>query len=360
MWRHRARRGRLSPRSRARSPGPPPVREDAGVLTAELPVALRDAVRRMLRPGTSGVAAAAALSERYRDAGAAPGPRARSREEVAAYAVTRLPATFAAVGATLAELRLRSPAFAPRSQLDLGAGLGAAVWAAAGVWPSLEQTTAVELEPAMLAAGRDLSGAGPPAVARSTWLRADVGRDPVQGSFDLVTIAYVLNELDPDAVSRVVERAWAATSGALAIVEPGTPAGYRLILAARERLLALGGFTVAPCPHDRPCPLGERDWCHFAVRLPRSPEHRAAKGARVGHEDEKFSYVVIGREEAGRTPARILRHPQVRGGHVRLELCAEDGLHSVVVSKRDREAFREARKASWGDGIARPAAATSP
>ena len=197
MWRHRARRGRLSPRSRARSPGPPPVREDAGVLTAELPVALRDAVRRMLRPGASGVAAAAALSERYRDAGAAPGPRARSREEVAAYAVTRLPATFAAVGATLAELRLRSPAFAPRSQLDLGAGLGAAVWAAAGVWPSLEQTTAVELEPAMLAAGRDLSGAGPPAVARSTWLRADVGRDPVQGSFDLVTIAYVLNELDP-------------------------------------------------------------------------------------------------------------------------------------------------------------------
>jgi ribosomal protein RSM22 (predicted rRNA methylase) len=161
-------------------------------------------------------------------------------------------------------------------------------------------------------------------------------------------------------VSRVVERAWAATSGALAIVEPGTPAGYRLILAARERLLALGGFTVAPCPHDRPCPLGERDWCHFAVRLPRSPEHRAAKGARVGHEDEKFSYVVIGREEVARTPVRILRHPQVRGGHVRLELCAGDGLHSVVVSKRDREAFREARKASWGDGIARPAAATSP
>ena len=158
-----------------------------------------------------------------------------------------------------------------------------------------------------------------------------------------------MNELDDSVAVRVVERAWASTTGALAIVEPGTPDGYRRILAARARLLELGGFTVAPCPHDLACPLLEGDWCHFAVRLPRSAEHRSAKAASAGFEDEKFAYVVVAREEPARAPARILRHPQVRGGHVRLELCAADGLRSIVVSKRDREAFREARKASWGD-----------
>jgi len=320
------------------------------MLTAELPAALRDAVR-LRFPGGSAPAAAAALSERYRDGTVASGPRARSRADIAAYASARLPATYAALAAVLAELRARAPAFAPRSQLDLGAGLGAAVWAAAGLWPSLDHATAVELEPAMLEAGRRLAERGPPVVAACAWRRADVGREPVAGSVDLVTIGYVLNELDDSVAAGVVEQAWASTTGALAIVEPGTPDGYRRILAARARLLELGGFTVAPCPHDHACPLPEGDWCHFAVRLPRSADHRSAKAASAGFEDEKFAYVVVARDELARAPARILRHPQVRGGHVRLELCATEGLRSVVVSKRDRDAFRAARKASWGDAF---------
>ena len=321
------------------------------MLTAELPPALRQAVAREFPDGAS-PAAAIALSERYRGtAGGGPGPRARSRADVAAYAATRLPATYAALAAALAELCARVPAFAPRSQLDLGAGLGAAVWAAAGYWPSLERATAVELEPAMLEAGRRLAASGPPVVAGCAWRQRDVGCGPAEEGVDLVTIGYVLNELDAAAASRAVERAWAATVGALAVVEPGTPDGYRRILDVREQLLGLGGFVAAPCPHDRRCPLGEGDWCHFAVRLPRSSGHRAAKAAQAGFEDEKFAYVVVTREPVERAPARILRHPQVRGGHVRLELCAAEGLRSVVVSKRDRDAFREARKASWGDGF---------
>ncbi len=106
-----------------------------------------------------------------------------------------------------------------------------------------------------------------------------------------------------------------------------------------------------PCPHDRPCPLDGDDWCHFAVRLPRSAGHRSAKAAQAGFEDEKFAYVVTARQEVVRADARILRHPQVRGGHVRLELCAEEGLRSAVVAKSDRAAFRAARKASWGDAF---------
>jgi ribosomal protein RSM22 (predicted rRNA methylase) len=320
------------------------------VLTADLPPALRQAVAREFPDGAS-AAAAIALSERYRDTAVGPGPRARSRADVAAYAATRLPATYAALAAALAELRARAPAFAPASQLDLGAGLGAAAWAAAGLWPSLERARALELEPAMLEAGRRLAASGPAVVAGCAWRQGDAAVAPAGESVDLVTIGYVLNELDATAASRAVAQAWAATAGALVVVEPGTPDGYRRILAVRDQLLGLGGFVAAPCPHDRRCPLAEGDWCHFAVRLPRSSGHRAAKAAQAGYEDEKFAYVVVTREPVGRQPARILRHPQVRGGHVRLELCAADGLRTVVVSKRDRETFREARKASWGDGF---------
>jgi ribosomal protein RSM22 (predicted rRNA methylase) len=328
------------------------------MITAELPAPLAAAVRARFDIQTGkGQKAGAALSQRYRDAHTPPGPRARADDDIAAYALTRLPATYAAASATLGEVRARWQEFTPRSQLDLGAGLGAAAWAAAKTWASLEAVTAVELEATMLETGRSLAAAGPPAVARSSWRRGDASRELPEGSFDLVTIVYVLNELDPVAVVRAVEHAWAATAGALVIVEPGTPEGYRRIIAARALLLALGGFTVAPCPHDRSCPLGEADWCHFAVRLPRSREHRTLKSAQLGYEDEKFSYVVVAREPTPRAPARILRHPQVRGGHVRLELCAADGLREAVVSKRDGDVFRVARKASWGDAIdlSRPA-----
>ena len=108
-------------------------------------------------------------------------------------------------------------------------------------------------------------------------------------------------------------------------VEPGTPAGYRRILDARAAVIEAGGFTVAPCPHDLPCPLPEDDWCHFGTRLPRSKLHRRAKGVELGYEDEKFSYAALSREPVAKASARIIRQPQVRSGHVNLVTCEPDG-----------------------------------
>ena len=323
------------------------------MLTAELPQALRAAAADLFPSGPIRPAAAA-LSARYRDRGVPAGPRARSAAEVAAYAATRLPATFAACTVALAEGRRLLPGLAPRTQLDLGAGLGAALWAAAGVWGSLERLTAVELEPAMLAAGRRLGGAGPASVSGCAWILGDAARELPQGPFDLVTAGYLLGELDAGVAELVVERAFALTTSAVVLIEPGTPDGYRRILSARRRLIELGGHVLAPCPHDLPCPLGHADWCHFGVRLPRSPSHRAAKGAELGHEDEKLSYVVVARDPVAPAPARILRRPRVRGGHVLLELCGRNGLERVVVSKSDGPRFREARKASWGHAYEPP------
>jgi ribosomal protein RSM22 (predicted rRNA methylase) len=48
-----------------------------------------------------------------------------------------------------------------------------------------------------------------------------------------VLASYALAEIAPGALRAVVERLWSACEGVLALVEPGTPAGYARILAAR-------------------------------------------------------------------------------------------------------------------------------
>lgn len=310
------------------------------MLTAELPLGLAASLESL---GGFDPDAAASLSARYRS-GKRRGPVARSAADVAAYAVTRLPATYAATSVALRELAARQPSLAPSTHLDLGAGTGAAVWAAAAIWGSACEPIALEAEPEMLGLGRLLTPA-------ATWVQGVLPGSIPAGRFDLVTIGYVLNELDEEARRGTVERAWDVTAGALVVVEPGTPAGYATVLAARTLCLERGGTTVAPCPHDRPCPLDAPDWCHFAVRLPRTHSHRLAKDARRGHEDEKFSYAVIARAPAPQAKARVLRHPQVRPGHVRLQLSTPEGIREQTVSKRDGHLYRRARKVSWGDDL---------
>lgn len=289
-----------------------------------------------------------ALSRRYREA-AAGAPVARSEADVLAYAAYRLPATYAAAAAAMLAVREERPEWEPRTVLDLGAGPGAACWAAAEVWPSLERCTAVEAVEEMVALGRALAGlASHPAVRGIEWSRHDLARVPELEPHDLVVLSYAAGELSPALLEPLLRVAWDAARDGVVVVEPGTPRGYRVALAARATLLAAGGRTVAPCPHDRPCPMGGGDWCHFAVRLERSAEHRAAKRVGLGYEDEKFAYAAVAKAGGGRAEARILRHPQVRGGHVRLELCAPPGLRSAVVARRDRELYRLARKAPWG------------
>jgi ribosomal protein RSM22 (predicted rRNA methylase) len=73
------------------------------------------------------------------------------------------------------------------------------------------------------------------------------------------------------------------------------------------------------------------------------------KDVSRGFEDEKLSYAVLTRAPAGPAEARVIRQPQIRSGHVHLELCERGGLVRAVVSKRDREEYRRARKVGWGD-----------
>jgi len=296
----------------------------------------------------------AELSAGYRAGAATPAGAALSPTHARAYAAVRAPATGAAVAAVLAELAARRPGWAPATLLDLGAGPGTATWAAAAEFPSLAAATLVERAPAMVALGRELAAAAPDAVVRdATWVAGDAADPPppAAGPADLVVAAYVLGELDERRVAPAVGAWWEATGGELAIVDAGTPAGFARVRAARDALLARGATLTAPCPADGPCPMAGGDWCHFAVRLARPAAVREAKGAALGYEDEKFAYVVASRQAPAHAPARILRHPQARSGHVRFTICRDGRTEPLVVARSRGAAYRWARRARWGDPV---------
>ena len=292
---------------------------------------------------------AAALSERYRAGGTSASRIARSPTEVAAYLAARAPATYAAVEDVCKRIRLARPEWRPRSLLDLGSGPGVAAWAAAGAWPSLEEITLVEAEPAMVAAGRALAARGGASIGNARWLERDAGE--ADSEAELVIASYVLGELGAGRLDDVVERAWTCATDTLVLVEPGTTAGYGRILRARSTVVDAGGAVLAPCPHDLPCPLPAGDWCHFSVRLPRTRTHRAVKAAERGFEDEKLSYVVLCRSPQRRATARVLRRPELHGGHVALDLCTPSGVERRTVSRKDGALYKQARKLGWGDTL---------
>jgi ribosomal protein RSM22 (predicted rRNA methylase) len=313
----------------------------------ELPRALRQAVDAALEgiPAYELVAASDALSARYR-AELRDGRLHVSDDLTArAYLAARLPATYAAIRAALDAVFEVRPDFAPKSLLDFGAGPGTALWAARDCWPDLDSASLIEASASMRRFGEIFAGES--GVAEINW-RADIPSE----QRDLVTLAYVLDELDPAQRAKLVEQLWSLTAGTLLIVEPGTPAGWQRILAARDLLLKQGAHMIAPCPHAQACPLVAPDWCHFARRVSRSRAHLQAKGAEVPWEDEKFSYLGVSRNSAALPAARVIAPPRTGSGKVALKLCESDGgARNALITKREGERYKRSKRLGWGESF---------
>lgn len=324
-------------------------------MSPDLPAPLRAALERALEgvPRKGLAERAQRTSEAYR-AGRPSSGVIREAEDALAYALTRLPATYAACATVLAEAARMAPGFAPRSLLDAGAGTGAASWAAAQVWQGLAAVTWLDASEPFLALAAQLAADGPAALRAAQALRGDLASADPWPNADFVVVSYALAEIAPDQQISTVTELWQATAGVLAIVEPGTPAGYGRILAARTALLAAGATVLAPCPHAAACPLAGEDWCHFSVRLPRSRDHRLAKGAEVPFEDERFSYLIAARPEIVLAPfrPRVLAPPRTAKPGIALKLCGLDGaVEQRLVGKRDKAAHAVTRRLGWGDAL---------
>ncbi|KAF2643185.1 hypothetical protein P280DRAFT_467248 [Massarina eburnea CBS 473.64] len=162
------------------------------------------------------------------------------------------------------------------------------------------------------------------------------------------------------------------------------------------------GMIIAPCTNHSPCPmyvspgisLGRKDLCFFSQRFIRPPYlQRILNATDRNHEDVQFSYLAVQRGRDQRLPehdilgkgiqqneesttdalrghewkseselltsadVNTLTFPRLilpaikRRGHITLELCTPAGTLErwTVPRSFSKQAYRDARKARWGD-----------
>ncbi len=329
-------------------------------MSPDLPPILRLAADRLLEGvARKGLAERAGkISDAYR-AGRTSAAVVKDGDDATAYVLARLPATYAACARTFDEAAQIVPDFAPTSLLDAGAGPGGAAWAALETWPGLAQASLLDSNRAFLDMSAALSTEAPPVLRDAHRLKGDLTAPDAWPRAELVVASYALAEIAPPRQAAMIKALWAACDGVLILVEPGTPDGWRRILAARDALIGAEAQVLAPCPHALACPIAapdwrQDDWCHFVQRLPRSRDHRLAKGAEAPFEDEKFIYLAAARPAVAATvrTARVLAPPRAAKPAITLKLCTPEGsaeLHAVP--KRDKPAFAVARRLDWGDAL---------
>jgi ribosomal protein RSM22 (predicted rRNA methylase) len=316
-------------------------------LPAELKAALDGKLRGFSRNDAAG--RAATISKTYRDGGGS--GAIRSEVDALAYALARMPATYAAVTASLNALVGIRPDLAPTSLLDIGAGPGTATWAAAEAFPSLQRFALLDANDTLRTLALDLARDSTRlrqidyylGEARAALANADAA--------ELVVASYMIGEIGDAERRALAELMWEKTQDTLLVVEPGTPAGYTRIISLRAHLIALGAHVVAPCPHDGQCPLLVPDWCHFTQRLQRSRAHKQVKGAELPFEDERFSYVAMTRAPAARRPSRVLAQPIVGKVEITAKLCTPEGLALKKLPRRAKADYATARRWRWGDAV---------
>jgi hypothetical protein len=215
-----------------------------------------------------------------------------------------------------------------RRVLDLGAGTGAAGAA-----------VRAQLGPAVEVVSVDRVAATPGAIVAD--LRQPRRPPGVQGRFELVVAAHLLNELGLPLTERAaVVYAWArellAEGGHLLLVEPALQATSRELLQLRDRLVPAGFFVVAPCLYQGACPAleRERDWCHASAAW--LPEDAAA---RAGRSRVDYSYLLLARQGEPVTDRRLFRlvsDPLPEKGRLRIFGCGPAGRHALVRLDRER------------------------
>jgi len=294
-----------------------------------------------------------ALSETYRGGGAS--KDIKTQGEALAYAVARMPATYAAVSRVLYELQTLSN-LSINSVLDLGSGPGTTFWALKNYFPKAS-VTLVEQNPFILEVLRSLikEESVPPQVSPQ-----DILKFTPENS-DLVVLSYVLSEIPENKRKDLLEKVWASTAKALILVEPGTPKGFHEILKARSFLIDQDAHILAPCGHNAPCPLeNTSDWCHFPVRVSRTAAHQALKRGKLSYEDEKFSYIVALKEPCEVPYPRILKKPLKKPGHMKMELCTPTGKEQQTFTKSKNPNYKDLLDLKWGDLLKEEKAEASP
>ena len=270
------------------------------------------------------------------------------QEEALSYAISRMPSTYCAIYSALDHI-LKNCNEKINTCYDIGAGTGAATWAV-NQCIHFEKCTCFEREQDMIDVGKKLMK-GVELLKQVDWKKFDILKDNFTEKADLIITSYMINELPEENKNEIIKKLWNITNKILLIIEPGTPAGFKNIVNAREMLLKEGANIIAPCSHQSECKIKEDDWCSFYVRVNRSGIQRLAKKGELGYEDEKFSYIAFSKTAIDNQKTRILRHPQIYQGYVKIKVCTNHGIEEKIYSKKDGEIYKKIKKLNAGDII---------
>ena len=315
----------------------------------DIPEGLKDSINRLLSENKSSniIENAQTISNRYRK-NDGKGKRLLTNEsEAVSYVISRMPATYAAVYSAFKQI-LANYNEKMTSLLDVGAGTGTGTWAVNEI-ENMSQITCLEREKSMSNIGKKLMKNT--ALDNVQWKSYDILQDEIEEKADIVLTSYMINELPEQEREKAVLKLWQATDKLMVVIEPGTPEGFKNILNIRNLIKEQGGYIVAPCCCNGECPIKENDWCAFYARVTRSSIHRQAKGGNLGYEDEKFSYIAFSKMPVEITGERILRHPQINSGFVKVKLCTADGIQEKTYSKKDGEIYKKIKKLDAGEKI---------
>lgn len=263
----------------------------------------------------------------------------------------RLPLEYSVLRRIFSELKKRLPRQRLNSVLDYGSQTGATVWALHDVYhaealkpaannntdPSskLGQIICVEQSPQLRDTHQRMTGQLPLNIQRTAryFLEDNVQRrasektqskmDHRKRSNNLTVCAYTLSRLDADQRHRVLDQLWNSTAETLVLVEHGDSEGFQVIADARQHMISTHGkmnakksgdmknvaVCLAPCAHDRPCPMlnpkfnppALNRYCNFGERIIPSSLPIKSPARHIPHTGDgkalihNFSYVVFHR-----------------------------------------------------------------
>jgi len=281
-------------------------------------------------------------------------------DEALAYAISRMPATYSAVKTSCEQmqeiLNLIDKGYLGnlKTLIDVGAGTGAATLALSE-FIDFKEIVCLEREDVMIALGKKLLEICENSnVNNARWTKFDIGCEELNNSSDVVITSYMLNEFSDEKVLDVVDKLWNMTKKLLIIVDSGTPKDHKRLIKIKNHLCKKGGKIVAPCTIGEGCALPENDWCHFSCRVERTKLHKEVKGADVPYEDEKFTYLIVARNDEMlqvKSINRVIRHPIINTNMVKVKLCVNGEIIEKIYTKKDKEMYKKVKKAKVGDII---------
>ena len=285
------------------------------------------------------------LSDRYMNAKRTGQSLLNKNLEVLAYSIIRMPATFGAINKALEEtLDIYNPTI--KTVLDIGSGTGAGEWAVLSNI-NVEEIICIEREKEMEnMAKKLLQGHN-----NINWKNQDIVHSNITDKADLVITSYMINELQEASKEKVIKDILETFNKLAIFIEPGTPEGFNNIRRVQRLALESNLNIIAPCTCQAECNLPADDWCHSIVRVERSKVHKFVKDADVPYEDEKFSYIAISREKIDNSGARILRHPNISRGFIKVKLCYNGNIEEKTITKKEKDLFKRVKKLKCGDLI---------